>query len=600
MGEKGITAGINIDEDIKRYYPYNDLASNLLGFCGDDNTGLYGIEERMNDILTGRIGKIVTIKSSNGQAISDENEHYIPAENGNNIYLTVDVAIQSIAEKYLEQAVKENKCEDGGNIIIMNPQNGDILAMATYPDYNLNEPFIVENTGYTEEEWEALDSTQRGVAYSELYKNRAVTGTYEPGSTFKVIMSAIGLEENVVTTDNTADFMCTGAYQVSDRSIACWASNPHNNLSLRGALCNSCNPAFMQLGQRIANQIGIDRLYDYFDAFGLFDKVGTSFARAYKGQLHDPNSIGPVELATTSFGENFTISPLQLLAAISAVANDGVYVEPRIVKQIENPDTKSIEQAEVIEKRQVVSKETADKVKNMMSSVVTDGTGRHARVEGYTIGGKSGTSEPADGKEEEGYVASFVGISPIENTQVAVLVVLYKPTGDSHQGGQTAGPVVAQIMKEILPHLGVASNTQQLEDTESSTIVSVPDLKNKTVAEARNVLSQIGFNTEIDSEVDESTVLVVDQMPKSGVALEKGSTVYLYVNSAEEKVTTIVPNVKGMTVAEATRVLKERNLNISVDGTKGIVVSQVPTYDVEVNEGSVVNVVIKEELKGGQ
>lgn len=599
MGKVGITAGINIDETTKRYYPYNDLASNLLGFCGEDNTGLYGLEQRMDNVLTGTKGKIVTIKALNGQAISDENEQYIPAENGNNIYLTIDVNIQAIAEKYLEAAVKENQCEDGGNIIIMNPQNGDILAMATYPDYNLNEPFVVERTGYTQEDWNQLDSTAKSEAYSLLYQNRAVTGTYEPGSTFKVIMSAIGLEENVVTTDQVGDFNCTGAYQVADRSIACWASNPHGDLSLRGALENSCNPAFMQLGQRINSQIGIDRLYDYFDAFGLFDKVGNSFARAYSGHFHNKETIGPVELATTSFGENFTISPLQLLAAISAIANDGVYVEPRIVKQIENPDTNSIEQIEVVEKRQVVSKDTAAKVKSMMSSVVTHGTGKHAKVEGYSIGGKSGTSEPADGNEDEGYVASFVGISPIENTQVAVLVVLYKPRGKLHQGGQTAGPVVAQIMNDILPSLGVTSNTQEIKDSNSDTIVAVPSLKDKTVAEARQILSQFGFNTEVDNQVDENVTLVIDQTPKSGVALEKGSTVYLYVNSETPKVTTMVPNIKGMTVSEATAKLKEHKLNINVDGTSGIVVSQDPTYDTEVAEGSVVNVVIKEELKGG-
>ena len=600
MGEVGITAGINIDEDTKRYYPYGDLASNLLGFCGDDNTGLYGLEQRMDSVLTGTKGKIVTIKSLNGQAISDENEQYIPAENGNNIYLTIDVNIQAIAEKYLEQAVKENGCEDGGNIIIMNPQNGDILAMATYPDYNLNDPFVIENTGYTGEEWAELDSVQRSEAYSTLYQNRAVTGSYEPGSTFKVLMSAIGLEENVVATDTDSDFLCTGAYQVADRSIACWASNPHGPLTLRGALCNSCNPAFMQLGQRIVAQIGLERLYDYYDAFGLFDKVGTSFARAYSGSFHNINTMGPVELATTSFGENFTISPLQLIAAIGSIANDGVYVEPRIVRQVENPDTNSIEQTEVVEKTQVVSKETATKVKNMMLSVVTDGTGRHAKVEGYSIGGKSGTSEPSDGNEEEGYVASFIGISPIENTQVVVLVVLYKPTGDSHQGGQTAGPVVAQIMSEILPHLGVAANTQEIEESDNSTVVAVPNLKDKTVAEARNILSNLGFTAEVDSVVDENTTIVVDQTPKSGVAIEHGSTVYLYVNNETEKTTTTVPNIKGMTVDEATAKLKEYNLNINVSGSTGIVVSQDPTYDTVVKEGSVVNVVIKEELKGGQ
>ena len=253
--EKGISAGINIDEDSKRYYPYNELASNLIGFCGTDNTGQTGLEERWNDVLTGTAGKVVTTTDVNGNAISDEDEQYVASQNGSNIYLTIDATIQSIAERYLEQAMVENPTADSGNVIIMNPQTGDILAMATNPDYNLNSPSSYIPTKLTEEEWNALQSTEKTNKLLELWTNKAVSDTYEPGSTFKLINAAVGLEEGIVETDTENDFLCTGSYVVAEENgepiqISCWRKEPHGALSLRGALCNSCNPAFMQLGER--------------------------------------------------------------------------------------------------------------------------------------------------------------------------------------------------------------------------------------------------------------------------------------------------------------------------------------------------------------
>lgn len=596
MAEVGITTGINIDEDSKRYYPYNELASNLIGFCSSDNVGLWGIEERWNDTLTGTSGKIVTAKNVNGEAISDENEQYVAAENGSNIYLTIDAKIQVIAEKYLEQAVVENKCTKGGNVIIMNPQNGDILAMATYPDYNLNEPFSITPTGLTEEEWNVFPQEEQTAMLSNIWKNRAVSDLYEPGSTYKLLTSAIGIEEGIITTDNPSDFYCTGSYHVFDRDISCWKKDgSHAVQSLRLALQNSCNPAFMQLGQKI----GATTLYKYYEAFGLFSKVGDDIAKSYGGDFHELKNVGPVELATMSFGQRFTITPLQLVSAVSAISNDGILVKPRIVKQIENTDDKSIETVEVEKIRQVISAETSEKVKNMMESVVTDGTGKLAKVEGYSIGGKSGTSEPTEANADEGYVASFIAISPIENTQVVVLVVLYDPKGNSHQGGQTAGPVAAQILSEVLPYLGIASDTTT-EVEEDDNLAIVPNVVDRTVSEAKRVLTDAGFNVKINITGDENTTLVSDQTPKSGIKLATGATIYLYTVENEVRVSTTVPNVKGMSEAQATAALRGANLNIKVEGTNGIVISQDPSYDTEQEVGTVVNVVIKEELKDGQ
>ena len=600
MSENNVTTGINIDEDTKRYYPNNNLASNLLGFCGDDNTGLSGLEERWNDILTGTSGKVVTAKDVDGNAISDENEQYVPAENGSNIYLTIDTNIQKIAEKYLAQAVTENQCERGGTVIIMNPQNGDILAMASNPDYNLNSPRESGPTGLSDT-WDTISSEEKVNALYKLWRNKAVSDLYEPGSTFKLITSAIGLEEGLVSTDTENDFNCNIVYYPApDEPISCWRTYAaHGYQTLRQALQNSCNPAFMQLGARI----GANTSYKYYEAFGLFStSIGSDIAAVSKPLFTELDEVGAVELATMSFGQRFSISPLQLITAVSAICNDGVLVKPRIVKQIENTDTNSIENVETNEIRQVISKETADKVKDMMLSVVESGTGQWAKVAGYTIGGKSGTSEPIESKkEEEGYTASFISISPIENTQVVCLVVLYKPEGPAgHQGGQTAGPVASQIMSEVLPYLGIPTNDTAVETTSTSSSVAVQDVTDKTVAEAKKILKESGFNVNISISGDENTTLVTEQVPKSGIYLEEGSTIYLYTAENSTKSTTKVPNIKGKTVEEATRILKESKLNIKVEGENGIVVSQDPTFDVEVEEGTVVNVVIKENLQDGQ
>lgn len=598
--ENNISTGINIDEDTKRSYPNNNLASNLIGFCGDDNTGLAGLEEKWNDTLTGTSGKIVTAKANGGEAISDENEQYVAAENGSNIYLTIDINIQKIAEKYLSQAVTENQCEKGGTVIIMNPQSGDILAMASNPDYNLNQPRDSVATGL-QSTWDTLSSEDKSNALYKLWRNKAVSDLYEPGSTFKLITSSIGLEEGKVSTDTNGDFNCNIVYYPApDQPISCWRTYAaHGAQSLREALQNSCNPAFMQLGARI----GARTSYKYYEAFELFStRIGNTIASVSKPQFTELNKVGAVELATMSFGQRFSISPLQLITAVSAICNDGVLVEPRIVKKVENTDTNSAENLETKEIRQVISKDTADKVKDMMLSVVEKGTGKWAKVDGYTIGGKSGTSEPIESKkEEEGYTASFIAISPIENTQVVCLVVLYKPEGAAgHQGGQTAGPVASQIMSEVLPYLGIPTNDTKAETTTTNTSIAVQDVTNKTIAEAKKVLKESGFNVSVSSSGDENNTLVSEQIPKFGIYLEEGSTIYLYTSESSSKKTTKVPNIKGKTVAEAIKILKDKNLNIKVDGDKGIIVSQDPTFDVEVEEGTVINVVIKEQLKDGQ
>jgi len=503
--------------------------------------------------------------------------------------------IQAIAEKYLSQAVIENKA-DSGNVIIMNPSNGDILAMATYPDYNLNEPFTINSTELAEK-WDELSSEERSNALFSMWKNTAVQSTYEPGSTFKIITAAAGLEEGIVTSDDKTDFYCSGFENVSGVTMRCWDYlDPHQAQSLRDALANSCNPAFIQLGQ----QIGAKTLYKYYKGFGLFNTTNPYFYGEQKSVFFDENNINEFNLATMSFGQRFTITPIQLVSALSAIANEGVLMQPRIVKEIKNTDNGSITKIEPKEIRQVVSKETAETVMDMLETVVTDGTGKYAKIAGYSVGGKTGTSEPLSGNEEDGYVASFVAMSPTVNTQVVVLVTIYDPKGASHQGSQVAGPVIKQILQEVLPHIGVASDNTSSDSSQNNTISTslLPDVRNKTISEAKQLLKDYGFNVKIKGDEDENTTLVIDQVPKSGIALLKNSTVYLYTSNNNVRTPTNVPDFKGMSYAQVLNSAQASNINVIIDGT-GTVVTQDVTAGKEVEQGTAITITLQTETVTG-
>lgn len=591
MTENKIYAGINIDENVKRYYPYGNLASNLIGFCTTDNEGQEGLELKWNSILSGTSGKISSIENAAAQLIPDKNETYIPAENGNNITLTIDANIQTIAEKYLKQACIENDCKSGGTVIIMKPSNGDILAMATYPDYDLNSPRNPNDS--LSATWDSLSDTEQVNSLMKMWRNKAVSDTYEPGSTFKIITSAIGLEENVVSTDTANDFNCSGYELINGIKINCWKNvTTHGSQTLRQALMNSCNPALMQLGKRI----GAQTLYKYYEAFGLFDKTGIGTSGEANSYFWDLDDVGPIELATMSFGQRFRITPIQLITAISTVANNGILVEPRIVKQVENPDTGAVTSIDQVNVRQVISKETASQLMDMLESVVTDGTGRYGQVKGYSVAGKTGTSEPDSTNENSMYVASFVGISPVENPEVVVLVTLYDPQGKSgHQGGTIAAPVASQILGEVLPYLGVPSDDLSTDETTSTiTTITLQDVRNKTLAEAKKIIEDAGFICKISGT--DTSLVVTDQVPKPGTSLVSGAIVNLYSEGNEARTSQTVPDLKGMTYLQAKSALKQKNLNIHVTGT-GTVLSQDPMAGTAVEEGTVINVTLKKEIQ---
>ena len=598
MDDNDISVGINIDEDTKRYYPYDTVASAVIGFCGSDNQGLSGIESKWDSVLTGTPGKIVSSKGSDQQEIPDAEETYISAENGSDLTLTLDLNIQTIIEKYLKQAVEENNCTRGGNVIVMDPKTGDILGMACYPTYNLNDPYTPNET--LAQTYDSLSSEEKNEALYSMWANKSVSETYEPGSVFKVITSAVALEEGITETDIEGDFTCVGYEKFPDVNnktitINCWRTTPHGTQSLRQALCNSCNPAFMQLGARI----GAPTLYKYYEAFGLFQSTNSGLYGEQSSIFHDLDDVGPVELATMSFGQRLNVTPLQMITAVSAIANDGVLMQPRIVKSVTNTDTGAVTEVSTKEVRQVISKETAGEVKSMMESVVTVGTGKHAAVTGYSIGGKTGTSEPTEANKDEGYVASYVAISPIEDTQVVLLLTLYDPDPENeingHQGGQVAGPVVSQMLSEILPYLGVPSDTTETESTDSSNLVTVPDVRNKTVAEAKKLLKDAGFRVKTYVDGDANTLLVSDQTPKPGLSLRKDSLIVLYGEGSSVSTSVSVPNLKNMNASEAIATLKEKNLNIVIEGS-GIVITQDYTENEQVPEGTAIRVTMKQTL----
>jgi len=446
--------GISIETSPSRAYPYNSLASTVIGFVGSDNQGSSGIEYSWNSFFSGTAGKSVSLKDASQSEIANSNETYIAAENGYDLTLTIDVNIQGIVENHLKQAVDEYKCESGMTIA-MDPSTGKILAMADYPSFDCNDKDTPNEKLL--EIWDTLTLEEKSTRLFRMWAPKAVTNTYEPGSVFKIITSAIAIEENLIEANTPNVYTCNGLYYISNEKIKCHKAAGHGSESLTQALANSCNPFFIDLGLKI----GKETSYKYYDAFGFFNKTGVSLSGEPKSGIFYPiGEINDHELGTMSFGQRFTITPIQMITAAAAIANDGVLVQPQIVQSITNTDTGEVTTFQTQEVRQVVSKETADTVASMMEAVVTTGTGHMVKtgIDGmsqYSIGGKTGTSEPIHGSSD-GYVASYLAISPVENTKIVLLVILDTPgEGVNHNGGQIAAPTAGKMLKQILPYLGI-------------------------------------------------------------------------------------------------------------------------------------------------
>lgn len=523
MQNNNITTGINIDEDTKRYYPFNNLASQVIGFCGSDNQGLDGIEALYDKILKGSTGKITKLRDARGGDIDDTSEEYVKAVNGDDLVLTIDSTIQGIAEKYLKEACIDNKCTDGGNIIVMNPKNGDVLALAGYPNYNLNEPYS-PNTDELKSVWDTLSQEDKTKNMQAMWRNKAVSDTYEPGSTFKLVTASASLEEKIAQVDKAGEFCCTGGIDVAGVRMKCWRYyRPHGSESLRQALMNSCNPVFIGLGQKL----GVHTYYSYLEKFGFLRKTGIDLPGEAGSIFLKEEKVGPVELGTIAFGQRFEVTPIQMVTMVSTIANGGTYIQPRVVKATINGKTGERKEVEVIKKDRVISEETAKNVLSMMESVVADGTGRNSQVKGYRIGGKTGTSE--DGVNTGKYVTSFIGVAPISDPSVAVLITLYNPTGEGgHQGGGVAAPIGSQIFGEVLPYLEVVKDNEEEEQVKND--VQVPNIEGKSIKEAESILKENNLKLVINNEqegIDKENTIIKEQTPKAGVKVKEEANIYV-------------------------------------------------------------------------
>ena len=519
--ENGIKEGVNIDEDTKRYYPYNNFASHIIGFCGNDNQGLGGIEAKYEDILNGEKGRITRIKDASGGEIEGTVEKYSEAIDGDSIVMTIDMGIQSIAEKYLEEACIDNKCTDGGNVIIMEPETGNILAMVTYPNYNLNEPFTIVDD-QLKSKWDMLSDKEKNESLNGMWRNKAIADTYEPGSTFKLVTTSASLEEGITGTDKSGEFGCSGSITIAGTRIKCWRYyRPHGSQSLRQALMNSCNPVFIGLGQKL----GVDTYYNYLERFGFLSKTGIDLPGEAKGIFLDKSKVGPVELATISFGQRFEVTPIQMISMVSTIANNGKRMKPCLVKQIIKSKTEEITDIEPEYTGTAISEKTAKDVLSMMESVVAEGTGKNAKVAGFRVGGKTGTSE--DGVNTNKYVTSFIGVAPISDPKVTILVTLYNPTGEGgHQGGAVAAPVAGQILGELLPYLELKEDNEETKVNKE--VVVVPDVKYKTLKEAEDILKKSGLKIKCDineEEIKKEEKVISSQIPSSGISINKDSIV---------------------------------------------------------------------------
>ena len=418
----------------------------------------------------------------------------------------------------------------------------------------------------------------------KMWRNENVEDLYEPGSTFKSLVSAIALEENITETDIKKDFYCKSYEDIDGTKIRCWSSNPHGYETLTEALANSCNPAFMQLGKRI----GVDTYYKYFEAFGLFTKTGISLPREANSIFHDKDAVNSTNIATMSFGQRFNITPIQLITAVSSLANDGILVKPQIVSKTVNNDTGSVSSTAIEQVRQVVSKETADSVIDMMEYVVTNGTGKRGAVKGYTIAGKTGTSEAISGTDK-GNTLSYLAVAPSENPSLVALVVLYNTPTTQSQGSTIAGPIMSNILSEVLPYLGVTSDEANINS--NNNFITLPNVVNKTITEAEKILKNSGLNVIISCDGDKNSTLVTTQVPDSRTLLLKDSVVLLYSEENSTRTSVTVPNLNGMTLTQAKTALKKKNLNISYTGT-GTVSSQSIDKGSSVEEGTIINVTL--------
>ena len=432
-------SGVKVDEDYKRYYPYGTLASKVLGFTGADNQGILGLEVKYDEYLQGTNGKILTLTDARGIEIENAGESRLEPVNGYDLCLSLDYNIQM----YCEQAAKKvctKKSADSVSVIVMNPQNGELMAMVNYPEFDLNDPFtLVGDNG------EAVSAEEKQNLLNKMWRNQCISDTYEPGSTFKIITAAAALEEGVVKLDDA--FFCPGYKIVEDRRIRCARTTGHGAETFETGIMNSCNPVFMELGERL----GAENFVGYFKQFGLLSKTNIDIPGEAGTIMHKTENIGPVELATISFGQSFQITPIQLVTTVSSIINGGTRVTPHFGVSVQDADGNTVKTFSYETHENICTAETSETMRYLLEKVVSEGTGKNAKIEGFSIGGKTATSQTLP-RSDHKYISSFLGFAPADNPQVLVLVVINNPQG-IYYGGTIAAPVAKEIFENILPYL---------------------------------------------------------------------------------------------------------------------------------------------------
>lgn len=509
--------GVMVDEDYKRYYPYGSLASKVIGFTGSDNQGIIGLEVKYDDYLKGNDGTILTLTTAYGVEIENAAEDRIEPQDGNDLYISLDVNIQ----KYAEQAAKkvmEQKSANNVKIILMNPQDGRVYSMVNVPEFDLNNPYQLIDEIAADYAGQTLSSEQLNQLLNGMWRNACISDTYEPGSAFKIVTATAALEEGVVKLTDT--FNCPGYKKVEDRIIRCHKVGGHGSQDFVAGIKNSCNPVFMEIGARV----GAEKTYVYYKRLGLFNKTGIDLPGEANSIMHKLEDIGAVELATMSFGQSFQITPLQLLTAASAVVNGGKLVTPHLAQELRSSDGTVIKELEYPTIEGAVSKQTSETMKQLLEAVVSDGTGKRAYLPGFRVGGKTATSEKLP-RSSNRYISSFIGFAPANDPQVIAIVLIDEPVG-IYYGGTIAAPVIAEIFDNILPYLGIEEKYSETEiEKYNIGTFEMPDFIGKTKQEITKLLKIYQFGDVYPLGEGE---IVVEQFPLPGETVDNGSDFILY------------------------------------------------------------------------
>lgn len=584
-----ISSGVRLIEDHKRYYLYKNFLASVLGFTGTDGQGLAGLEEYYNDYLTGEAGRVVTAKNALGTDMPFDYEQMIPAKNGCSLILSIDESIQHFMEKNLEQGILDNKVKNRAAAVMMNVKTGEILGLAVKGDFDPNEPFKI----YDQEEAQRIDALsseektkERAIAWEKQWRNKAVSDTYYPGSVWKIITSSMAIEENIVS-ENTM-FTCSGGIHPYPGAplVRCWKKSGHGSETFVQSVCNSCNPVFMMLGQ----SLGAEKFYRYYKAFGFAEKTGIDLPGEAKDIFFSKDgSMAPMDLVVASFGQNFSITPIQMLTAVCAVANGGNLVKPHIVDRIIDDNGNIVKSFDTVVKRKVISENTAKRVCAILHTNATIGTAKNGYVAGYRIAGKTGTSEKVGLSRSGGmdYISSYCGFAPADDPQVALIVYFDTPTGDSHYGGAVAGPAFANIMKEVLPYLGIEK--KYTEEEAKNLEVSMPNLIGMEVYKAKEEAQRLSLRAIVKGNGKN----VIKQIPEGSKMVPKGGTVVLYTDEDSTNSTVIVPNFVGLSISEVNKLAGDSDINVVIrgasEGQDGIIAkSQSIKEGTRVTSGSIV------------